>query len=499
MRPVERALQPLERGNGMKIESSLIIHGVEQPGAAGRFERRSPIDGALVTQAAAASIEQAVKAVESCAAAFPAWAATGPAARRDVLLKAAMLLDSRADAFIDLMIGETGATRAWSVFNVKLAAGMLREAAGITTQVKGEIIPSDKPGMFSMAVRRPAGVVLSIAPWNAPVVLAVRSFCTALACGNAVILKASEISPGTQFVLARTMQEAGLPAGVLNFITHAPSDAAAIAEAMIAHPAVRRVNFTGSTRTGRLVAATCARYLKPALLELGGKAPIVVLKDADIDAAVAATAFGAYMHQGQICMSTERVVIEEGVADAFAAKLAAKAGTLCAGNPFSSTAPLGGLVASQAAARVQGLIDDAVRKGARLLAGGAPDGALMGAALLDHVKPGMDIYYEESFGPVTTIVRVPDVEAAVRVANDTEYGLSSSIFTRDVGLALQIAQRLDFGCCHINGPTVHDEAQMPLGGMKASGYGRFGGTPGINEFTEVQWISIEDPHQHYPI
>ncbi|WP_315704972.1 MULTISPECIES: aldehyde dehydrogenase family protein [unclassified Bradyrhizobium] len=481
------------------LKASLIIDGAERPGAAGQFERRSAISGDLVTEAAAATPEQAIEAVASCAAAFPAWAATAPAAKRDILLKAAALLEARTDEFRDVMIGETGASKSWYVFNAKLAAGMLREAAGLTTHVKGEIIPSNKPGMFSMAVRRPAGVALAIAPWNAPVILAVRAFCTAIACGNTVVLKASELSPGTQFKLAQVMHDAGLPPGVLNFITHKPQDAGAVAEAMIAHPAVRRVNFTGSTRTGRIVAETCARYLKPALLELGGKAPILVLKDADIDAAVAATAFGAYMHQGQICMSTERVVVDHTVADEFGDRLAAKAKTLVAGNPLTSDVPLGGLISVQSVHRVQALIADAVGKGAKLLAGGDADGPLMNAALLDHVRPGMDIYYEESFGPVTTIVRVNDVEDAIRVANDTEYGLSSAIFTRDVGLAMAIAQRLDFGCCHINGPTVNDEAQMPLGGMKASGYGRFGGAPGIHEFTDVQWISVEDPNQHYPI
>jgi len=342
-------------------------------------------------------------------------------------------------------------------------------------------------------------VVLAIAPWNAPIILCVRAFCTALACGNTVVLKASENSAGTQYLLAQLMVEAGLPPGVLNFITNAPADSGAVAEAMIAHPSVRRVNFTGSTRTGRLVAATCARYLKPVLLELGGMAPLLVLKDADIDHAVRAAAFGSYMHQGQICMSTERIVIDETVADEFAEKLARKAASLKAGNAAEVDTPLGSLVDAHAVARVQALIADAVAKGAVLRTAGAVNGALMGASLLDHVTSEMKIYHEETFGPIVCIVRVKSVEEAVRVANDTEYGLSSAIFTRDVTLALKISQQLDFGCCHINGPTVHDEAQMPLGGMKASGYGRFGGAPGIHEVTEVQWVSIEDPAQHYPI
>jgi acyl-CoA reductase-like NAD-dependent aldehyde dehydrogenase len=483
------------------MHTSLLIDNVALPAARGAtFSRRNPVSGEIVTTAAAAAPEDAKAAVASCAAAFPSWSRTAPAHRRDLLLQAAALLDDRSDRLIEAMIAETGASRPWANFNVRLAAGMLREAAGMTTQVKGEVIPSNKPGSFSMALRRPAGVVLSIAPWNAPVILSVRSFCTALACGNTVVLKASEISPATQYLLARIMIDAGLPPGVLNFITHAPADAAAVVERMIADPAVRRVNFTGSTATGRAVAAVCARYLKPVLLELGGKAPMLVLEDAPIDDAARAALFGAFIHQGQVCMSTERIVVHEKVADAFVQRLSQLAAGLRAADPAGpDPAPLGALVDESAARRVQALIDDAVAKGATPCVAGHCDGAVMSATVLDHVTPGMQIYHEESFGPVACIVRVSDVAEAVEVANDTEYGLSASIFTRDVGLALDLASRLDFGCCHINGPTVHDEAQMPLGGVKASGYGRFGGLPGVHEFTEVQWVSIEDPAQHYPI
>lgn len=483
------------------MQSALIIDNVARPASGGAtFQRHHPVSGALVTTGAAATPEDAAAAVASCAAAFPGWSRTAPEQRRDVLLQAADLLQARAEPLMEAMVAETGASQPWARFNARLAAGMLREAAGLTTQVKGEVIPGNKPGMFSMALRRPAGVVLSIAPWNAPIILAVRSFCTALACGNTVILKASEISPATQYLLAQAMIDAGLPPGVLNFITHARPDAATVIERMIADPRVRRVNFTGSTHTGRSVAATCAKYLKPVLLELGGKAPMLVLADAAIEDAARAAAFGAFMHQGQICMSTERIIVQASVADAFAQSLSNKAASLRAADPSGGTsAPLGSLVDAASSQRVKALIDDAVAKGATLCVAGSADGALMNPSVLDHVTPEMTIYHEESFGPVVCIVRVQDVEEAVRVANDTEYGLSSSIFTRDVTLALDIAQRLDFGCCHINGPTVHDEAQMPLGGMKASGYGRFGGLPGVSEFTEVQWVSIEDPAQHYPI
>jgi acyl-CoA reductase-like NAD-dependent aldehyde dehydrogenase len=463
------------------------------------FDRLNPITGDVATRAAAAKIADVRRAADAAAAAFPAWSATGPSQRRMILLKAADILASKTPQFLELMAAETGATAGWAGFNVHLAAGMLREAASMTTQISGEVIPSDKPGCIAMAIRQPAGVVLSIAPWNAPVILGVRAVALPLACGNTVVLKSSEICPGTHRLIAECLREAGLPPGVLNVITNAPEDAPALIEALISHPAVRRINFTGSTRVGRIIAQIAAKYLKPVLLELGGKAPLLVLDDADIDAAVAAAAFGAFMNQGQICMSTERIVVDAQIADAFVAKLAAKAGTLTAGDPRTGNMPLGSLIGIEAAGRIQGLIKDAVGKGARVVAGGKVDGTLMSATVVDHVTSTMRIYGEESFGPIVTIVRVNGVDEAVRVANDTEYGLSAAVFGRDIARALDVAKRIESGICHVNGPTVHDEAQMPFGGVKASGYGRFGGKAGIAEFTELRWITIETGPQHYPI
>lgn len=463
------------------------------------FERRDPITGEVASRASAATPADAQAAADAAAAAFPTWSKLGPNARRAVLLKAADLLEGRAGEFVNLMATEIGATAGWAQFNVKLAAGMLREAASLTTQITGEIIPSDKPGCVAMAVRQPAGVVLGIAPWNAPVILGVRAIATPLACGNTVVLKASEICPGTHRLIGTVLQEAGLPAGAINVVTNAPENAPEVIEALIAHPAVRRINFTGSTRVGRLIAETAARYLKPVLLELGGKASLVVLDDADLDAAVAAAAFGAFMNQGQICMSTERIVVDNAIADDFVARLAAKAESLQAGNPRHGNFALGSLVGAEAAERISGLVGEAVSKGAKLVAGGKVDGTVMSATVLDHVTPAMRLYGEESFGPVVCVLRASGVEEAVRIANDTEYGLSAAVFGRDVTRALDVAHRIESGICHINGPTVHDEAQMPFGGVKASGYGRFGGKAGINEFTELRWITIETGPQHYPI
>ncbi|WP_295807703.1 aldehyde dehydrogenase [uncultured Nitratireductor sp.] len=462
------------------------------------FERLNPVTGQMATRAAAATLEDARMACDAAARAFPDWAATTPGERRRILLSAADTLQSRADDFARSMADEIGATAGWAHFNVGLAAEMLREAASLTTQITGEIIPSNRPGSMAMAVRQPAGVVLSIAPWNAPVILGVRSLATPLACGNTVVMKTSEICPQTHRLIVEALHAGGVPRGVLNAISNAPEDAAEIVETLIAHPAVRRVNFTGSTRVGRIIAETAGRHLKPALLELGGKAPFVVLDDADIDAAVAAAAFGAYMNQGQICMSTERIVVDEKIADTFVKALAEKARSLKAGDPREGKAPLGAVVDQSAARRIEDLVKDAVGKGAILAAGGGGDGTIMEATLLDRVTPAMRIYAEESFGPVVTVVRVSGIDEAVRVANDTEYGLSSAVFGRDVNRAMAVARRIESGICHVNGPTVHDEAQMPFGGVKDSGYGRFGGKAGIAEFTELRWITVQDGPVHYP-
>ena len=478
----------------------LLIDGKTIPASGGRtFERRNPLNDSIASKAAAADVADARAAADAAAKAFPAWSALGPNERRALLMKAADAMSAKTPEFIARMAAEIGATAGWAGFNVHLAAGMLREAAAMTTQIGGEVIPSDKPGCISMAVRQPVGVILSIAPWNAPVILGTRALAMPLACGNTVVLKASELCPGTHRLIAECLLEAGLPAGVVNVVTNAPADAPAVVEALIAHPAVRRINFTGSTKVGRIIAETAARHLKPVLLELGGKAPMLVLDDADLDEAVKAAAFGAFMNQGQICMSTERLVVDNKVADEFVTKFAAKANTLVAGDPHKGNTPLGAVVSKEAVQKVQGLIKDATSKGAKLVAGGRAEGAIMDAAVLDHVTPDMSIYHEESFGPVVCVVRAQDAEDAIRIANDTEYGLSAAVFSRNIPRAMDVARRIESGICHVNGPTVHDEAQMPFGGTKASGYGRFGGKAGMDQFTELRWITIETQPGRFPI
>ncbi|WP_175861422.1 aldehyde dehydrogenase [Burkholderia cepacia] len=462
------------------------------------FERRNPLDDTVASTAPAATVADAQAAVHAAAAAFPAWSAMGPGERRALLNRAADALEEKGDAFALAMATETGASRLWADFNVKLAADGLREAAAMITQISGEVIPSDVPGSLALGVRQAAGVVLGIAPWNAPVILGVRAIALPLACGNTVVLKGSETCPATHGLIIEALQDAGLPRGVVSFVTNAPANAGDIVEAIIAEPAVRRVNFTGSTRVGRIVATLCAKYLKPSVLELGGKAPFLVLHDADIEAAVQGAAFGAFANSGQICMSTERIVVDTKIADEFVARLAEKARSLPLGDPRKGPTVLGSVVDMATVRRCNDLIDDALAKGATLVCGGKSETTLMPATLLDHVTADMHIYREESFGPVKAIVRVNGDEEAIACANDNEYGLSAAVFSRDVARALTVAKRIESGLCHVNGPTVHDEAQMPFGGMKSSGFGHFGGKAGIAEFTDLRWITVQTTPRHYP-
>lgn len=476
-----------------------IDNSEAQAEAGGVFDRNNPVSGELVTTSAAGRAADVDRAVRSCAAAFDDWAAMGPNQRRSILNACADALEAKTPEFVKLGAEETGGSGPWIGFNVMLGARILREAAAMTTQIKGEIIPSDKPGTLSMGMRQPVGVLVGMAPWNAPVILAVRAFAMPIACGNTVVMKASEKCPGLHRLIGDAMAEGGLPAGVLNIVTHSAEDAPEVVNALVDHPLTRRINFTGSTRVGQIIAERAAKQLKPCLLELGGKAPQIVLDDADIPGAVNAAIFGAFMNQGQICMSAEKIILDASIADDFAAQFAARAEALKTGKPDEQV-HLASVVDRDTIDHVARLIADAEAKGAKVLTGGAPEtGTIMPATIVDHVTPEMDIYSAESFGPVTTVIRVEGVDEAVAVANDTDYGLTASVFGKDTRRALQVAQRLQTGICHVNGPTVADEAQMPFGGSKRSGYGRFGGTAAINEFTELRWITIEDPDQHYPI
>jgi acyl-CoA reductase-like NAD-dependent aldehyde dehydrogenase len=486
----------------VSVEQQPLLIGGEWVAATGgrTFAKADPFTGDPVTEAAAADRGDADRAVEAAAAAFPEWAATPPARRAELLEAAADLLAERSEAIAQTMTAEVGATFGWGMFNCALAAGMLRHAASLAPTVDAEqSIASAVPGLEAKAVRQPVGVVVGIAPWNAPVILATRAIATPLAFGNTVVLKASEECPRTHAAVAKAIDDAGVPAGVVNLITNQPSDAAGVVEALIVHPAVKRINFTGSTKVGRIIAAKAAGHLKRTLLELGGKAPFVVLADADLDEAAAAATFGAFMNSGQICMSTERIVVDGSVAGALGEKLVARASALTVGDPRDPATQIGPVVNAAAAEHVRALIEDATGKGATLLTGGDADGLLVTPTIVSGVTPEMRIYGEESFGPVVAVIAVDGADEAVRVANDTEYGLSAAVFGGDVDAAQAVARRIQSGIVHVNGATVHDEPQMPFGGVKASGWGRFGGDAALAEFTELRWMTVQDGGRHYPI
>jgi acyl-CoA reductase-like NAD-dependent aldehyde dehydrogenase len=314
-----------------------------------------------------------------------------------------------------------------------------------------------------------------------------------------VVLKASETCPRTHALIIEAFAEAGFPEGVVNVVTNAPQDAGEVVGALIDHRAVKRINFTGSTAVGKIIAKRAAEHLKPCLLELGGKAPLIVLEDADLDEAVKAAAFGAFMNQGQICMSTERIIVVESVVDEFLKRFGAKARSMQAGDPREGKTPLGAVIDKKTLAHVNSLIDDAVSKGAKLIAGGKGESVLMPATVVDGVTSQMKLYSEESFGPVVGVIHAKDEADAVRLANDSEYGLSAAVFTRDAIRGLRVARQIRSGMCHVNGPTVHDEAQMPFGGVKASGWGRFGGHFALQEFTDLRWLTVQEGGRHYPI
>lgn len=485
----------------MNTHRDLIIGGHEVPAVSGRIaEDHNPYTGEVCATVAAGGAEDVRRAVAAADTAFTEWASTGPAVRRAVFLKAADLLDARGADAAELMAQEAGGSRPWALFNVQLAAGMLREAAAAVTAPRGEVLTPQDDGTLSMAIREPVGVVAAFAPWNAPVILGTRAVAAPLAAGNTVVVKPSEDAPlSCGYFVADVLREAGLPDGALNVVSNAREDAAEVAEALVGDPAVRSVNFTGSTGVGRVIGNLAARHLKPAVLELGGKNSVIVLEDADVDYAVDAAAFAVFMNAGQICMSGDRILVHESLAEEFTRKFTAKVAALPHGAPTDPDTVVGPLVSAASAERVAALVQDAVGKGAKLLTGGGtPHNAVHRATVLTGVTPDMDLYHGEAFGPVCTLSTFSDDAEAVTLANATEHGLTCGILTENGTHGLSVARRVRTGIVHVNDQSVADEPQAPFGGTKASGYGRFGGRWGIEAFSNTRWVTLATRQAHYP-
>jgi acyl-CoA reductase-like NAD-dependent aldehyde dehydrogenase len=464
-----------------------------------RYDDYNPYTGEIFARVPAGKRADARRAIDAAAAAFPAWSHSLPAERQGLFLKAAGILEKKKDEIITILAEETGCAFGFAMFQTTFTPGLLREAAAQVHQVNGEIIPADLPGAFYMAIRQPVGVVAGIAPWNAPLILSLRSICLPIAYGNTAVLKPSmESAAAGGVVIAEVFHEAGFPKGVLNLVTNGPGCSGDIGDEFIENRKVRRINLTGSTAVGRRLAEKAGRHLKRVALELGGQNPLIILRDADVDYAVNGAAFGSFLHQGQICMSTRRIIVERPIAAEFTGKFVKKVSTLKVGDPKDPGTIIGPLINQQQFDQVKASVEAAVRDGAEILCGGTSEGLCYYPTVLANVKPGSPFSCEETFGPVVSIIEVKNEEEAVAVANETMYGLTAAVFTRDLAKGLGIAERVESGIVHVNDQTVHDEPQVPFGGMKDSGWGRFGGRAALEEFTELRWISLQRTPRQYP-
>ncbi len=463
------------------------------------YDDHNPYTGEVFAQVSSGKRADAKRAVEAAAEAFPAWSHSLPAERQGMFLKAADILEKKRDEIVTILAEETGCTFGFAMFQAGFTPGLLREAAGQMNQPSGEIIPANLPGAFYMAVRQPVGVVAGIAPWNAPLILSLRSICMPIAYGNTAVLKPStESAAAGGVVLAEVFHEAGFPKGVLNLVTNGPGKSNEIGDEFIENPKVRRINLTGSSAVGRQLAEKAGRYLKRVALELGGQNPMIVLRDADIDNAVNAAAFGAFLHQGQICMSTRRIIVEKPILQEFTEKFVNKVKAFKVGNPKEPNTIIGPLINQQQLDQVIKNVDAAVQDGAEILCGGKVEDRCYHPTVITNVQAGTPFSCEETFGPVVSVIGVENEEEALKVANDTNYGLSAAVVTSDFNKGLSLAEQIESGIVHINDQTVGDEPQVPFGGVKDSGWGRFGGNAALEEFTELRWISMQRTPRHYP-
>ncbi len=484
----------------MAKEYQMYLNGEWVEAASGEtFDDYNPYNGDVFATVVSANRQDAKQAINAAAAAFPAWSGTPPAERAMYFLKAADILERRQEEIVGILRDETGGTFGWGMFQTHFTPGLFRAAAAQVHMVTGEIIPADQPGAFFMALRQPVGVVAGISPWNAPLILSLRAVALPMAYGNTTVLKPSSESPiSGGLIFAEILDEAGLPKGVFNVVTNGPGLSEEVGDELVANPHVRRISFTGSTEIGRQLAEKAGRHLKRVTLELGGSDPVIILQDADVDYAVNAATFGRFLHQGQICMSSKRIIVEKPVADEFTEKFVKKASGLKVGDPREPDTVIGPLINQTQLDIVGEQVEDAVARGAKVHCGGKYEGLCYYPTVLTDVTEDMRVLREETFGPVAPVVVVEDAEEAIRVANSSQYGLSSGVITRDFEKGLAIAERLETGMVHINDSSIHDEPQVPFGGVKDSGWGRHGGLAALEEFTELRWVTMQRTPRQYP-
>ncbi len=487
----------LDAANTGPVIKGMYIAGEWVPAAA-TFEDLNPADDRLYARIPDGTVHDVRRAVDAAHAAFPAWAATPFHHRAALLHRIAETWDASRDRFVAAAVAEGGGWHGKGVFEAGYVGEVFRSAAALCYQNVGEVLPSEH-GKFMTAMRVPMGVVSVISPWNMPGILTARGFAAAMAAGNTVVLKPSEDTPyagGLYF--AEILEEAGVPPGVFNVVTCAREGVGAVGDEMIENPRVKAISFTGSTAVGRHIAAKAGAHLKKACVELGGKDSLIVLEDADLDHAAKAANFGSFMHQGQVCMSTEKILVQEGVYDDFLSRFLARAARLRTGHTDDPENVIGPLVNGRQARRVKALIDDALAKGATAELGGRAWDNFVEPTVLTNVDPSMDIWHDETFGPVVVVHPFRTDAEAIALNNDTEYGLTAAIFSRDEARAMAMAHHLETGIAHVNCQNINDEPHVPFGGMKASGVGRYGGRWSLDAFTELRWITLDRGGRHFP-
>ncbi|MEU6508823.1 aldehyde dehydrogenase family protein [Streptomyces sp. NPDC046942] len=456
----------------------------------------NPYDDEKLASITVATVDEVDQAYRAAARAQKQWAETNPYTRRAVFERALRLIEDREQEIADLIIAELGGTRVKAGFELHLAKEFLRESIHLALRPEGKILPSPGDGKENRVYRVPVGVVGVISPFNFPFLLSIKSVAPALALGNAVVLKPHQNTPiagGT--LIAKIFEEAGLPGGLLNVVV---TDIAEIGDAFIEHPVPKVISFTGSDTVGRHVATVCAKHFKRSVLELGGNSALVVLDDADIDYAVDAAVFSRFVHQGQVCMAANRVLVDASVAEEFTEKFVAKVRSLKTGDPRDPQTVIGPVINSQQAAALSGTVDQAIAEGATALVRGTTEGNLVAPSVLTGVPADSALLQQEIFGPVVFLIPFDGEEEAVRVVNDTPYGLSGAVHTGDIERGVAFAKRIDTGMFHVNDGTVHDEPLVPFGGEKHSGIGRLNGETTLEAFTTIKWISVQHGRSGFP-
>ena len=460
-----------------------------------QVEDVDPYRGDVLVSITGANADDVDEAYKKAAEAQRDWAAATPQTRRDVLLRAAQIVSERKTEITELLSRETGGTRAKGEVEHSLVHAGTMEAATYPFRMGGEILPTSIPGKEGRVYRQPVGVVGVISPWDFSLQLTNRSVAPALAAGNAVVLKPASTTPITGGILfAKIYEEAGLPPGVLSVVVGQSSE---IGDAFVEHPIPRVITFTGSTAVGRHIGMLCGKHLKRVGLELGGNAPFIVFADADIDQAVRIAVFGKFLNAGQICMAINRIVVDQSIHDEFLERFTARVKTLKAGDPMQSDTDMGPIIDQKQFDNIRKLVDETVKAGAHVVLDGPAQGLVMQPVILADVTNDMPAAKNEIFGPVAPIIKVNGEEEAIRIANDTDYGLSSALCTRDLEKGVTMARRIEAGMTHVNDIPVNDEPNSPFGGEKQSGIGRFGGRWALDEFTTSHWITIQHTPRQY--